>query len=121
MKTQHTPGPWKAVELDEHTVAIKLDRNYVHECIHIADVHVMSGNLGETVPEAISNAKLIASAPDLLKWKEESMKAWGPVLDFMHANGEKLGMRLGESISEFIVRHFQTVADLNDALTKSRS
>lgn len=66
MKTQHTPGPWKAVELDEHTVAIKLDRNYTHECIHIADARVMSGNLGQEVPIAVANAHLIAAAPELL-------------------------------------------------------
>lgn len=64
--------------------------------------------------------KLIKERDELKQWKSESMAVWGPVLGFMHANGDKLGMRLGESISQFIVRHFQTVADLNDALTKSK-
>lgn len=58
METKHTPGPWKAVKLDEYTVVIKTDRNHTHECIHIADAHIMSGNL--------ANAKLIAAAPELL-------------------------------------------------------
>ena len=76
METKHTPGPWKAVELDEYTVAIKTDRNHTHECIHIADANIMSGNLAEEVPMAIANAKLIAAAPELL----EALKRIGEII-----------------------------------------
>lgn len=70
-QVRHWPGPYKASQLDENTVQITLDRYYVHECIHIADVHVMSGNLGEEVPKAVATAELFASAPALLKENQE--------------------------------------------------
>lgn len=63
-ESKHTPERWKADELDEHTISIRLDSHYSHECIHIADVFVMSGNLGEEVPKAIARARLIAAAPE---------------------------------------------------------
>lgn len=71
-KSQHTPGPWRATDLDQHpgienhdeSVSIVifgyrkgLDSNHYDD----------SGVRGKTRKEAIANAHLIAAAPDLLE------------------------------------------------------
>lgn len=37
-------------------------------------------------------------------WKESQMKLWGPVIDYCQENGEKLGIKLGESISDYVLK-----------------
>lgn len=104
----HTPGPWKhhimkgQYPLEPTTIHVKTFDGW----------YIASVNTG--MSDHIANAELLASAPDLLKerdelsrWKKEAMEAWGPVLNLFHDNGEKLGIKLGESVTEFIVNHFK--------------
>lgn len=40
---------------------------------------------------------------ELKAWKESEIMIWSPILDFMHKHGDEMGLKLGESISEFIL------------------
>jgi hypothetical protein len=67
MKTEHTPGPWKAM----------MDKNGI---VHICPNAIYEHNICEVIesPTSLSNARLIAAAPLLLKALESmslSMRA----------------------------------------------
>lgn len=76
-----TPGPWKAIFLTEHTgeelvLVIPTDVHGVHRgsgpiC------EVLSKNLDDADEISISNAKLIASAPDLYVALEKAVADYG--------------------------------------------
>lgn len=40
---------------------------------------------------------------ELKKWKESQIKVWAPIFEFMHDNGTKLGMKVGDSITEKVL------------------
>lgn len=60
---QHTPGPWKVVELGR-------DMGVVPESRPVQSVAVCSRLYREDAPDADANARLIAAAPDLLNMLE---------------------------------------------------
>ena len=63
MGAQFTPGPWRLAENDETLVVTEaLDEH--GNCFVIADVLTMEGKAGE---HDFANARLIATAPELLK------------------------------------------------------
>ena len=70
MTTQHTPGPWRAeTNRSPLTIARELDHLPAAQGGHrqfrdIAEVYVE--DKGDGAPEDYANARLIASAPDLL-------------------------------------------------------
>lgn len=45
----------------------------------------------------------IARIKDLEAWKESMMQLWSPVIDYCQENGDKLGIKLGHSIPEFVL------------------
>lgn len=51
---------------------------------------------------------LVQERNELREWKESDMKIWMPVINFFQENGFKLGMKPGQSISEFIVTYFKS-------------
>ena len=59
--TQHTPGPWR-IEPEEHAAVILCD------AFVVADVYYEAGVMAgaSTKEEALANARLIATSPDLL-------------------------------------------------------
>jgi hypothetical protein len=40
---------------------------------------------------------------ELNKWKAEQIKVWAPIFEFMHENGFKLGMKVGESMTDKVL------------------
>lgn len=107
MKTAtHTTGPWKAEE--HHIYGWSVYSETVKDWRGSRQYICQIGGGNKL------DALLIASAPDLLKerdelkeWKSISIKIWNPVLDFFQDHGTELGMSPGDSISEFIVDHFK--------------
>lgn len=60
MTTQHTPAPW-SVEIDHSNNAPEFIRAYVD-----GEMHDLASVLCDETGNATANARLIASAPDLL-------------------------------------------------------
>ncbi|HZI24823.1 MAG TPA: hypothetical protein VFD46_07095, partial [Chryseolinea sp.] len=52
---------------------------------------------------------------ELRYWKESEIKLWGPILDFMQRDKT---MKLGESISEEVLRRISLYNDLMDFVQK---
>lgn len=70
MTTKHTPGPWVAGQLEDNDCCdVKTECGY-----YIATCHDCVG--GERNADA--NARLIASAPELLKWLKFAAKLLRP-------------------------------------------
>ena len=72
MSEKHTPGPW-VVDVSRHG-----KRGPVHTLMVVAEKGGMPGlivNQGTVEPQDWANARLIASAPDLLEALEEVMDA----------------------------------------------
>jgi hypothetical protein len=49
---------------------------------------------------------LKAKIRELEDWKDQELAVWGPVIDYFHHHGECHGLKLGQSISKFIINHF---------------
>ena len=60
--SKHTPGPWWNSDLEVGTVPMMM--------VKVAKVS------GATYEEALANARLIASAPELLKVLEKMVEIW---------------------------------------------
>lgn len=71
MKTTHTPGPWATIDGDGEYI-IKTIAPAGRNGYTIADVF---SHFEATNPEAEANARLIASAPELLEALQECVKA----------------------------------------------
>lgn len=69
MSAKHTPGPWQA---ESRFPKGDLQRPWVGR---LAEQRYSALACGETVEEAIANARLIAAAPDMLEALEETRTA----------------------------------------------
>lgn len=81
-------------------------------------------------PQYYIDISVIAQAPDLLAkvselqneikelkyWKESEMKLWGPIIDYAQTHQSELGLKLGESISEKILRFLKDRTEIRKAL-----
>jgi hypothetical protein len=88
--SKHTPGPWvleKAVGTDDmdcgwSVLPVMVDYKYRGELCHLSDAEHIEGI---TKDERDANARLIASAPDLLEALQEMVREFG--YDVVHPNG----------------------------------
>ena len=77
-RIEHTPGPWDVVHgVDYGEIGIRADG------IMLITVH---GGVDDSIhknckpsEESKANAHLIAAAPDLLEWAEETLERYGPL------------------------------------------
>lgn len=75
--SKHTPGPWKAIDVNNAWNIVEYSRGY-----NIADVFKHNG-----APCNKYNARLIAAAPDLLAALE--FYATGDMLGYAHDAGKR--------------------------------
>jgi tRNA/tmRNA/rRNA uracil-C5-methylase (TrmA/RlmC/RlmD family) len=52
----------------------------------------------------------------LKEWKESEIQVWGPVIDYCQKNHERLGIKLGTSISAFILRCLKHIVPIKPQL-----
>ncbi len=45
-------------------------------------------------------ADLKKEVEELRKWKKEQIEVWNPVVEFINSNAERLGLTIGDSLSE---------------------
>lgn len=79
-KQQHTPGPWKVTDMDQHPGIETHDESVsivIFGCRKGLDANPYddSGVRGKTRKQAIANAHLIAASPDLLEALEAYVEA----------------------------------------------
>lgn len=78
MNTQHTPGPWAR----SNNVRQRDDAQRIYAGdVSIASVHYLPQKTTESFYQAHANARLIASAPDLLAALREIVDYFGPLPD----------------------------------------
>lgn len=77
MKTQHTPGPWVACKISDNsgfTVRTNERPELILIPVNLSEVNTSIHS--ELVGEAEANARLIASAPDMLEAAENMLFAF---------------------------------------------
>lgn len=44
---------------------------------------------------------------DLAHWKKAMLELWNPIIEYVHANRERFGLKVGDSVSEFVLKQLK--------------